>query len=229
MSLRISLLGAPHITRDGQVEQPRGNKAWGLLAYLVRMTIPAPREQLAGLLFPNAHDPLAALRWSLTELRRVLGGRAVVAGDPLRLVVGLVMFVDVDVLTSGSWVEVTQLPGLGVYLLGGVMLAKSRALQLRVNRCSGCTCVQPLRRSAGRRVHSPAPRGTSRTGAAYYVVAAGSGSTASTRTTRRSSFESLSLTCATAAADVKAGACVESFRTRLGVEVVPGPLPAGAA
>jgi hypothetical protein len=36
----------------------------------------ASRKHLAGLLFEDAEDPLAALRWNLSELRRLLGTRA---------------------------------------------------------------------------------------------------------------------------------------------------------
>ena len=42
VSLRISLLGPPHIERDARVEQPRGRKAWGLLAYLTRRAAEEP-------------------------------------------------------------------------------------------------------------------------------------------------------------------------------------------
>ena len=130
MSLRISLLGPPHIKRDGHLEQPRGRKAWGLLAYLARASTATPRERIAGLLFPDADDPLAALRWSLTELRRVLGERAVVEGDPLRLVLPAATFVDVDVLTHGTWVEAVQIPGIGRDLLEGIGFPRSPGFQL---------------------------------------------------------------------------------------------------
>ena len=43
------------------------------------------RLALAELLFPDAEDPLRALRWTLVELRRTLGGSEVLHGDPLVL------------------------------------------------------------------------------------------------------------------------------------------------
>ena len=62
------------------VEPPRGHKAWGLLAYLVRTRLPPSREALAALLFPEADDPLGTLRWTLSALRRSLGEDAEVGG-----------------------------------------------------------------------------------------------------------------------------------------------------
>jgi DNA-binding SARP family transcriptional activator len=43
------------------------------------------RQALAELLFPDADDPLRALRWTLVELRRALGGSEILHGDPLQL------------------------------------------------------------------------------------------------------------------------------------------------
>ncbi|MGH3020936.1 MAG: AfsR/SARP family transcriptional regulator, partial [Gaiellaceae bacterium] len=86
MGLSIQLLGPPRIERDGvAVAAPRGHKPWGLLTYLVRTRAPTSRERLAGLLFPEADDPLGTLRWALSTLRRVLGDHAAFAGDPLGL------------------------------------------------------------------------------------------------------------------------------------------------
>ncbi|WP_346960337.1 BTAD domain-containing putative transcriptional regulator [uncultured Arthrobacter sp.] len=69
---------------DAAPPQPRGRKAWAVLAYLALNPAGAGRARTAALLFPDAADPLGALRWNLSELRRVLGGAAI-AGDPLRL------------------------------------------------------------------------------------------------------------------------------------------------
>jgi hypothetical protein len=44
---------------------------------------PPTRAQLATLLFDEADDPLGAVRWGLSEIRRALGGEATVEGDPL--------------------------------------------------------------------------------------------------------------------------------------------------
>jgi DNA-binding SARP family transcriptional activator/predicted negative regulator of RcsB-dependent stress response len=97
----IRLLGAPVILQDGvAAAPPRGRKAWGLLAYLLLCERPATRSELAELLFADAADPLGALRWNLAQLRRALGGAAVLHGDPVQLV--LAEDVVVDILDSGS-------------------------------------------------------------------------------------------------------------------------------
>ena len=75
--LEIHLLGQPRVTRDGEAApNPRGHKVWGLLAYLLRTDRPPSRAELVSLLFGEADDPLAALRWNLSALRRLLGDAA---------------------------------------------------------------------------------------------------------------------------------------------------------
>ncbi len=99
--LRITLLGAPLVERTGlPVTAPRGRKSWALLAYLLLRERPVSRLALAELLFPDADDPLRALRWTLVELRRALGGAAILHGDPLQLA-----------LPSGTYVDVLELTG----------------------------------------------------------------------------------------------------------------------
>lgn len=78
-------IGSPGIASPGtRLLQPRGRKAWAVLAYLALQTGGTGRSRVAALLFPDAEDPLGALRWNLSELRRALGGAAI-AGDPLQL------------------------------------------------------------------------------------------------------------------------------------------------
>jgi DNA-binding SARP family transcriptional activator len=82
----IRLLGPPVIESPGATSlQPRGRKAWAVLAYLALQAGGTGRSRTASLLFPDAADPLGALRWNLSELRRTLHG-VTLAGDPLRLV-----------------------------------------------------------------------------------------------------------------------------------------------
>lgn len=73
MSLTIHLLGRPRIesSSDG-VYQFRSRKSWALLAFLILNEHPPTRSQLAALLFAEADDPLRALRWNLSEIRRGL-------------------------------------------------------------------------------------------------------------------------------------------------------------
>ena len=126
MGLTIHLLGAPRMESDGvALDPPRGHKAWGLLAYLVRSPVPPSRERLAALLFPEADDPLGALRWTLSALRRRLGSGVELGGDPLRLAFPPGTFVDVDVLSRGAWPEAAALPGLGHELLDGLTFRSS--------------------------------------------------------------------------------------------------------
>ena len=118
MALVIHLLGAAHIERDGRTMQPpRGHKVWGMLAYLLLTRAPVTRRTLCSLLFAEAEDPLATLRWNLSALRRMLGDPQVLRGDPLVAVLGAQDVVDVWSVGSGSWAEVESVGGLGDDLL----------------------------------------------------------------------------------------------------------------
>lgn len=131
MSLTIRLLGRPQVVRDGSaVPGPRGRKTWGLLAYLLRAESRPVRETLAGLFFPEANDPLGALRWTLSEMRRLLGSPDAVSADPIELALPEGARVDVDVLIHGSWQDAIDLPGLGHPFLEGVNPNAGAALDL---------------------------------------------------------------------------------------------------
>ncbi len=120
-ALAIHLLGAPSVAAGGRaVAPPRGRKAWALLAYLLADARPAPRERLAGLLFEDADDPLGALRWNLSELRRLLGDPGALRGPVVALELPPGTFVDVRAVLSGTWVEAAAAPGLGRELLEGM-------------------------------------------------------------------------------------------------------------
>ena len=131
MTTSIHLLGSPRIDRDGaDLPGPRGTKTWGLLAFLVCTRLPTPRERIAGLLFPEADDPLAALRWTLSDLRRLVGSSLEVGGQPLDLARMAGTVVDVDILHRGSWREAVELPGLGHDLLAGLTFSSSAGFEL---------------------------------------------------------------------------------------------------
>ena len=131
MGLSIHLLGSPKIERDGvSVDAPRGHKPWGLLTYLVRTRVPSSRERLAHLLFPEADDPLGSLRWTLSVLRRQLGEHAELGGDPLRLTLPPGTFLDVEVLSNGSWAQAIALPSLGHDLLDGMVFRSSPGFEI---------------------------------------------------------------------------------------------------
>ena len=92
----IRLLGRPGIARGGApLPPPRGRKTWALLTYLLLSERPPPRTRVASLLFSEADDPLGALRWTLADLRRTLGSPESVQGDPLELLLGAGLSVDV--------------------------------------------------------------------------------------------------------------------------------------
>jgi len=115
------------VVRDGVVyAAPKGKKVWALLAYLALADRPPSRSQLVDLLFPDAEDPAGALRWNLSELRRLLGGSDTVgSGTVVRLRLPERSMVDVRVLMAGSSREAVALPGLGRELLEGVQVETS--------------------------------------------------------------------------------------------------------
>jgi tetratricopeptide (TPR) repeat protein len=96
MDGRVVLLGRPRIDAGDRPVQLAGRKPWGLLAYLC-LEPPATRQELAALLFSAADDPLAALRWSLLQVRRALTGLAEVPEVHGRLSIASAAGVEVDV------------------------------------------------------------------------------------------------------------------------------------
>jgi DNA-binding SARP family transcriptional activator len=124
--LEIRLLGEPRILRGGnEVRPPRGQKAWGLLAYLLLSEVRDPsRQRLAELFFAQANDPLQALRWNLAELRRVLGEEVLASGGTT-LVLTPGTHVDVQVLLRATPQEALALTGIGRELLEGMNFASS--------------------------------------------------------------------------------------------------------
>ena len=117
------MLGVPRIERDRRPSRaPRGRKVWALLAYLLRHEGPVSRQHLAGLLFEDAEDPLAALRWNLSELRRVIGEETL-RGESIELMLGTGAWVDLTVVASGTWAEALCVPGLDRELLEGMHFA----------------------------------------------------------------------------------------------------------
>lgn len=133
------------------IPPPKGRKAWALLAYLACSEGNATRDQLAVLLFDAADDPIRALRWNLTEIRRCLRGAATIDGDPPTLKLEPGTIVDVHVLKTGTWVEAAALPGLGRDLLEGVDPSSSAAFQgwlLNERRHLKATSAAVLREAA---------------------------------------------------------------------------------
>src|SRR4051812_32279218 len=118
--LSVQLLGQPSVSADGvPVEGPRGHKAWGLLAYLVSLGAPVARDRLVPLLFPDAADGLAALRWNLAQLRRAVRSPSALHGDPVAVALGPSVRVDVHLLATAPWYEVVDSVDVGAPLLEG--------------------------------------------------------------------------------------------------------------
>lgn len=118
MRLVIHLLGQPRIDHEGtDAYVVRSRKSWALLAYLLLAERPPSRARLASLLFAETEDPLRALRWNLSELRRALGPAVDLAGDPVVLRLPPNATVDVSVVQHGSWEDALDLYGFGAGLL----------------------------------------------------------------------------------------------------------------
>lgn len=130
VTLSIRLLGTPSVDAGGIPRSPpRGRKPWGVLAYLLLHDRAVPREELAALLFAGADDPLGALRWTLAQLRRLLGLPDALRGSPVRLRLPPDAFVDVRALATGTWLTALSLPGLGRELLEGMAFDDSPAFE----------------------------------------------------------------------------------------------------
>ena len=130
MGLAIYLLGKPRVERgDSAVPAPRGQKVWGLLGYLLRSGTAVSRRHLAELLFADAEDPQAALRWNLSELRKLLG-TAGLTGEMLRLEPDPSTYVDVHALAQATWSQALRVPGLGKVFLEGLHLTGCAAFEV---------------------------------------------------------------------------------------------------
>ena len=130
MSLTIHLLGRPRIeSSSGDVYQFRSRKSWALLTFLILSERPPSRRQLASLLFSEADDPLRALRWNLSEIRRSLGDGCALEGDPVVLRLPADSVVDVALVSKGAWYAAVDLPGLGSDLLDGIVLQGAPAFE----------------------------------------------------------------------------------------------------
>ncbi|MEV0583642.1 BTAD domain-containing putative transcriptional regulator [Nonomuraea sp. NPDC050310] len=224
--VRIRLLGPPAIERDGApARPPRGRKSWALLAYLVLTDRPPGRRHLAELLFGDADDPLAALRWTLAELRRALGPAASLGGDPL--VASFPADIEVDVLLLGrDPADPAALLELGGELLEGVQLASSPAFDswLLVERHRVSAVVEARLRQA-----------------AYALLAAGRAREAvpyASRAVARNPLEegnhellvrSLALAGDRAAAARQVAVCEDLLRNELGLAVSPALREAASA
>lgn len=152
MTIEIHLLGRPRLVRTGgQVYQFRSRKSWALLTYLILSERAPSRSEVASLLFAEADDPVRALRWSLSELRRGLGSDGAIDGDPLSLRLAAGAVVDVDVVVRGAWTDAVGLPGVDALLLDGMSLQGAAAFDtwlLAAQRRVAAACEAILHEAA---------------------------------------------------------------------------------
>jgi len=122
---RIQLLSRPRA--DGA--QVRGNKPWAITAYLALTDAPVPRARLVSLLFDSAQDPAGALRWNLSQVRRLLGRPGSLSGPVVSLPGDGSVCLDVDVLGAARWQDAVELEGLGGELLEGMQFPGCAAFE----------------------------------------------------------------------------------------------------
>jgi DNA-binding SARP family transcriptional activator len=215
MGLAIHLLGTPRIERDGRaLPAPRGHKVWGVLAYLLRNGVGVSRQHMAELLFEEADDPLAALRWNLSELRRLLC-TAGLRGDMLALSLEPATYVDISVVTQGTWAQALCVPGLAHELLEGMRFSGNPSFEVWL---------------ASERRHLQASAEAVLREAALARLAVGAAADAADlagRLVRQNpldeNFQALLVRCLAAAGDGvgaarQAAACRELFKRELGVQ-----------
>jgi DNA-binding SARP family transcriptional activator len=126
----IHLLGRPCVEpapADGRAV--RGNKPWAILAYLALERRRVSRRELINLLFDEASDPDAALRWNLAQARRILGDATSLTGpEPALPDEGLTF--DVDTVIAGRWSDAVELPGFGREVLDEMRFDTSPRFEL---------------------------------------------------------------------------------------------------
>src|SRR5436309_980296 len=106
MSLRIRLLGRPSLEHDGTSRRLEGHKPWALLTYLLLEPRAPTRRELADLLWSETDDPLGALRWSLSQVRKAINPPAEIGERDGRIKIDAeVLVVDAGELVRGEWNE----------------------------------------------------------------------------------------------------------------------------
>jgi DNA-binding SARP family transcriptional activator len=174
MALQVRLLGRPSAELDGApVRGPRGRKSWALLAVLLLAERPLSRRSLADLLFPDAGDPLGALRWTLSQLRGGLAGYVHADGDPVLVRLDPECRVDAVDLLGGQPDREWDRPGPPETLLDGADGAAGPDfdLWLTAARHRISTAQGARLRGAAQRALSAAKPATAVAAAAHAVMA----------------------------------------------------------
>ena len=106
MALRVRLLGRPGLEHDGTSRRLEGHKPWALLTYLLLEPRAPTRRELADLLWSEADDPLGAVRWSLSQVRKAMNPPAEIGERDGRIKIDAeVLVVDAGELLRGEWDE----------------------------------------------------------------------------------------------------------------------------
>ena len=106
MSLRVRLLGRPSLQHDGAPRRLEGHKTWALLAYLLLESRAPTRRELAERLWSEADDPLGAVRWALSQVRKAIDPPAEIGErDGVIKIDAEILVVDAGELLRGEWDE----------------------------------------------------------------------------------------------------------------------------
>jgi DNA-binding SARP family transcriptional activator len=144
MTLRVRLLGRPSLEHDGASRRLEGYKTWALLTYLLLEPRSPTRRELADLLFSEAADPLGAVRWSLSQVRKAINPPAEIGERDGRIKIDAeVLVVDAGELLRGEWDEVSIDDLVRGELLEGMSFGESASFDtwLQVQRARVATAA----------------------------------------------------------------------------------------
>jgi DNA-binding SARP family transcriptional activator len=89
--------------REGTTTRLDGRKTWALLAFVILESPTPTRRQLAERLWSEADDPLGAMRWALSQVRKTLAPDATITEEDDRLALAGDFSVDASELLNGTW------------------------------------------------------------------------------------------------------------------------------
>src|SRR5256885_7340644 len=169
MSPRVRLLGRRGLEHDGTSRRLEGQKPWALLTYLLLEPHAPTRRELADLLWSEADDPLGAVRWSLSQVRKAINPPAEIGERDGRIKIDAeVLVVDAGELLRGEWDEVSIDDLVRGELLEGMSFGEAPSfdtwLQVQRARVAAAAADPPRRGSAPpgprapHRALAPAPR-----------------------------------------------------------------------
>lgn len=144
MALRVRLLGRPGLEYDGDSRRLEGHKPWALLTYLLLEPRAPTRRELADLLWSEADDPLGAVRWSLSQVRKAMNPPAEIGERDGRIKIDAeVLLVDAGELLRGEWDETSIDDLVRGELLEGMSFGESPSFDtwLQVQRARVATAA----------------------------------------------------------------------------------------